>query len=416
VTESVNNRHGNGLVLILLALSILAIVWLFTPFIAYLFLSLLICISTFSSFDKLAQKQSKNRAALMMTLLVTVLLILLALSILAIVWLFTPFIAYLFLSLLICISTFSSFDKLAQKQSKNRAALMMTLLVTVLLILPLGYILLVSGIETTALINRLQSDFQLNEISRITDEIIMGLPLSDSIREFLDSSLRNNLESIAIAIKDFSIVILKSITKLSSQFVFFVIITIFSLYYFYIDGPSFIEKIRKVSPLDNKINDLLLNQFSGLSLTLVGSVFLVALTQGIAFAIGAMIVGLPALFFGVAMALASFIPILGGVLVWLPISIYLFAIGEPTSAIIIIIFGAIIAGTIIDNFLRPVIIMRLSSSMKHQSPLNHTLITVLSTLAGIIKFGILGLFIGPIIAAMSITIFDIYQIQFGKSK
>ena len=356
MTESVNNRHGNGLVLILLALSILAIVWLFTPFIAYLFLSLLICISTFSSFDKLAQKQSKNRAALMMTLLVTV-----------------------------------------------------------LLILPLGYILLVSGIETTALINRLQSDFQLNEISRITDEIIMGLPLSDSIREFLDSSLRNNLESIAIAIKDFSIVILKSITKLSSQFVFFVIITIFSLYYFYIDGPSFIEKIRKVSPLDNKINDLLLNQFSGLSLTLVGSVFLVALTQGIAFAIGAMIVGLPALFFGVAMALASFIPVLGGVLVWLPISIYLFAIGEPTSAIIII-FGAIIAGTIIDNFLRPVIIMRLSSSMKHQSPLNHTLITVLSTLAGIIKFGILGLFIGPIIAAMSITIFDIYQIQFGKSK
>jgi len=174
VAESVNNRHGNGLVLILLALSILAIVWLFTPFIAYLFLSLLICISTFSSFDRLAHKQSKNRAALMMTLLVTV-----------------------------------------------------------LLILPLGYILLVSGIETTALISRLQSDFQLSEISRITDEIIMGLPLSDSIREFLDSSLRNNLESIAITIKDFSIIILKSITKLSSQFVFFVIITIFSLLFLY---------------------------------------------------------------------------------------------------------------------------------------------------------------------------------------
>tara|TARA_B110000008_G_scaffold190833_1_gene189577 strand:+ start:117 stop:1190 length:1074 start_codon:yes stop_codon:yes gene_type:complete len=357
VAESVNNRHGNGLVLILLALSILAIVWLFTPFIAYLFLSLLICISTFSSFNRLAQKQSKNMAALIMTLLVTV-----------------------------------------------------------LLILPLGYILLVSGIEITALINRLQSDFQLSEINRITDEVIMGLPLSDSIREFLESSLRNNLEGIAIAIKDFSIVILKSITTLSSQFIFFVIITIFSLYYFYIDGPSFIEKVRKASPLDNKINDLLLNQFSGLSLTLVGSVFLVALTQGITFAIGVMIVDLPALFFGVAMALASFIPVLGGVLVWLPLSIYLFAIGETTSAFIIIFFGAILAGTIIDNFLRPVIITKLSSSMKYHSPLNDTLITVLSTFAGIIKFGILGLFIGPIIAAMSITIFEIYQIQFSKSK
>ena len=196
MAESVNNRHGNGLVLILLALSILAIVWLFTPFIAYLFLSLLICISTFGSYSKLSEKRSKKIAALMMTLLVTI-----------------------------------------------------------LLILPLGYILLVSGIETTALINKLQSDFQLSEISRITDEIVMSLPLTDSVREFLDSSLRNNLESIAVGITDFSIVILKSITSLSSQFIFFVIITIISLYYFYIDGPSFIEKVRKVSPLDNKIND-----------------------------------------------------------------------------------------------------------------------------------------------------------------
>ena len=138
----------------------------------------------------------------------------------------------------------------------------MTLLVTTLLILPLGYILLVSGIEITALINKLQSDFKMGEISRITDEVIMGLPLSDSIREFLDSSLRNNLESIAIAVKDFSIVILKSITTLSSQFIFFVIITIFSLYYFYVDGPSFIEKIKKASPLDKKIENVLLNQFS----------------------------------------------------------------------------------------------------------------------------------------------------------
>ena len=343
-------------------------------------------------------------------------LILLALSILALVWLFTPFIAYLFLSLLICISTYSSFIKISDKYSKNLAAIIMTILVTVLLILPLGYILFFSGIEITNLINKLQSDYQVSEIRRIKDQIILGLPISDSIREFLDSSLRNNFESIAFAIKDFSIVILKSITTLSSQFIFFVIITIFSLYYFYIDGPSFIDKVRKVSPLDNKINDLLFNQFSALSLTLVGSVFLVALTQGITFAIGVMIVGLPALFFGVAMALASFIPILGGLLVWFPLSIYLFAIGEPTNAIIIIIFGAVISGTLIDNFLRPIIIMRLSSSMNHQSALNNTLITVLSTLAGIIKFGILGLFIGPIIAAMSITIFDIYQIQFGKSK
>ena len=75
MAESVNNRHGNGLVLILLALSILAIVWLFTPFIAYLFLSLLICISTYGSFSRLSENRSKNMAALIMTLAVTWMLI-----------------------------------------------------------------------------------------------------------------------------------------------------------------------------------------------------------------------------------------------------------------------------------------------------------------------------------------------------
>ena len=112
-------------------------------------------------------------------------LILLALSILALVWLFTPFIAYLFLSLLICISTYSSFIKLSNKYSRNLSAIIMTVLVTVLLILPLGYILFFSGIEITNLINKLQSDYQISEIRKMKDQIILGLPISDSMREFL---------------------------------------------------------------------------------------------------------------------------------------------------------------------------------------------------------------------------------------
>ena len=341
-------------------------------------------------------------------------LILLFLSTFAILWLFTPFLPSLFMSLLICITTYSNFTSLSKKYTPKQASLIMTSVVTIVLILPLSYVMLVSGIEVSGLINRIQNDFQINDISRILDQTIIGLPLSDSMREFLDSSLRNNIENIAIIYKDFSIMILKSIAALSSKFVFFVIIIIFSLYYFYIDGSSLITKLRGISPLDSKINNLLLNQFSGLSVTLVGSVFLISLIQGIVFSIGVMMIGLPALFFGVAMALAGFIPVLGGLFVWLPLSLYLFAIGETTSAFIIIFFGAILAGTLIDNFLRPIIIKKLSSSMNHQSALNHTLITVLSTLAGIIQFGILGLFIGPIIAAMTITIFEIYRLQYNN--
>ena len=343
-------------------------------------------------------------------------LILLLLSTLAILWLFTPFLPSLFMSLLICIATYSSFTSLSQKYSPKQSSLIMTLVVTIVLIIPLSYVMLVSGIEVSSLINKIQNDFQIDDISRILDQTIIGLPLSDSMREFLDSSLRNNIEGLAIMYKDFSIMILKSIAALSSKFIFFVIIIIFSLYYFYVDGSSLVSKLKGISPLDSKINNLLFNQFSGLSVTLVGSVFLISIIQGVVFSIGVMMIGFPVLFFGVAMALAGFIPILGGLFVWLPLSLYLFAIGETTSALIIVIFGALLAGGLIDNFLRPIIIQKLSAAMNHKSALNHTLITVLSTLAGIIQLGILGLFIGPIIAAMTITIFEIYRVQFSSSK
>ena len=343
-------------------------------------------------------------------------IILLIFSIIAILWLFSPFLPSLFLSLLICITSFNWFKTFSEKYTPKKASLIMTLLVTFILIIPLTYVMLVSGIEVSSLISRIQDDFEMNEIKRILDQTILGLGMSDSSKEFIDSNLRNNIENLALIYKDFSIMILKSIAALSSKFIFFVIIIIFSLYYFYLDGTSLIKRLKGVSPLDIKINNLLLNQFSGLSVTLVGSVFLISVIQGIVFSIGVMIVGLPALFFGVAMALAGFIPVLGGLFVWLPLSLYLFGINEPTSAFIIIFFGAVLAGGLIDNFLRPIIIQKLSNTMNHKSALNHTLITVLSTLAGVIQLGILGLFIGPIIAAMTITIFEIYRVQFTNHK
>ena len=343
-------------------------------------------------------------------------LTLLALSSAALIWLFTPFLPALFLSLLICITTYSGFNKLAQNYSHHRAALVMVFGVTILLILPLSYVILVSGIEVTALIRMLENNFQISEIRKIFDQTVAGLPLNDTIREFLDSTVKNNIESIVITIKDFAIMILGSVLTLSSQFIFFVVIAIFSLYYFYVDGELIIEKIRAISPLEDKLNDILLREFSGLSVTLVGSVFLVSLLQGLVFAVGASMVGLSALFFGVSMALAGFIPVLGGLLVWLPLSLYLFAIGETANAFIILFFGVVLAGTLIDNFARPFIIKKLSKTMNHSSALDHTLITVLATLAGIIQFGILGLFIGPIIAAMTITIIDIYKIKYIEPK
>jgi predicted PurR-regulated permease PerM len=281
--------------------------------------------------------------------------------------------------------------------------------------LPLSYILLISGLEISALIQNINTNFTVEQSNQLLLQTITGLPLSDSLKVTLNSALSNNLENFIINIKDFSVVILKSIVSLSSHFIFFLIITIFSLYYFYIDGKSTVKRLKDLSPLENHLDDILFNQFSSLSITLVGSVLVIAILQGLIFSIGVMMIGLPVLFFGIAMALASFIPVLGGLIIWLPLSLYLYAQGQTTDALIIVFFGAVIIGTIIDHFIRPMVIKKFSQSSNQSSALDHTLITVLSTLAGIMQFGILGLFIGPIIAAMAISIFDVYAIKYAGS-
>lgn len=340
---------------------------------------------------------------------------LLLLAIGGLIWLFMPFIPALFLALLIAIATFSQYNKLKSRLSANHAALAMTVLVTTILILPLSYILLISGLEVSTLIQTINTDFSLEKSRQILEQTISGLPFSESLKATLSTTINNNLEGLLTNIKDFSVIILTSILSLSSHFVFFLVVSIFALYYFYIDGKNTIKRLKNLSPLENYLDEILLKQFSSLSITLVGSVFSIAILQGVLFSIAVILVGLPALYFGIAMALASFIPVLGGLIIWLPLSLYLYSQGQTTDALIIVLFGAVFIGTIIDNVVRPLIIQKFTQNSHHSSALNHTLITVLSTLAGIIQFGILGLFIGPIIAAMAISIFDVYAIKYADS-
>ncbi len=336
-------------------------------------------------------------------------------ALLGLIWLFLPFIPALFFALIISVATFSKYKKFTQRFSDSKSAILMLTLVILVLILPLGYLLLIGSIEVGLLIQSINSNFDSDSLANIVQTTFSALPLSESIQQKLFASLSGNIDHLLITVKDFSIAILSSIVSLSSNFILFVLIVIFSLYYLYVDGESLIQKVKNLTPLENHLDDFLIKQFSGLSVVLLGSVFSIALIQGVVFALGVAIIGLPPLFFGIAMALASFIPVLGGLIIWLPLSLFLYAQGQIVDALVVVVFGALIIGTLIDHFLRPIITKNLSNKIDAKLALDHTFITVLSTLAGIIQFGVLGLFVGPIIAAMAISIFDVYELKYTDS-
>jgi predicted PurR-regulated permease PerM len=110
-------------------------------------------------------------------------------------------------------------------------------------------------------------------------------------------------------------------------------------------------------------------------------------------------------FWSVVMMILSVIPGVGTALVWVPGVIYLFAIGMAGKAIALGLWCALVVG-MVDNVLRPRLVGR-DTEMSD-------LLVLISTLGGIVAFGATGFIIGPIIAALWVTVWEIYGEMFSE--
>ena len=109
-----------------------------------------------------------------------------------------------------------------------------------------------------------------------------------------------------------------------------------------------------------------------------------------------------ALLWGVLMAFLSLLPALGSALVWLPVAIYFLMTGALWQGISLILFGALVIG-LVDNVLRPMLVGRDTRLPDY--------VVMIATLGGIAVFGINGLVLGPVIAAMFVAVWHIYRVS-----
>src|SRR5690606_27364726 len=130
---------------------------------------------------------------------------------------------------------------------------------------------------------------------------------------------------------------------------------------------------------------------------------LTAIAQGIAGGLGMWLAGFPGLFWGTMMGFASFIPVVGTALIWVPATLYLFIMGDISWMIFLLIWSIAVVGSI-DNLLRP-LLMQGSAGM-------NTLMIFFSLLGGLQLFGLIGLIYGPLIFAITIVLFNLYEEEF----
>lgn len=189
----------------------------------------------------------------------------------------------------------------------------------------------------------------------------------------------------------------------ATNFLMSFFLMLFVLFFLLRDHDKIISAIRHILPLSRSQEDKLLDEIEKVSKSAVMGSFLTAIAQGFAGGIGMWLAGFPGLFWGTMMGFASFIPVVGTALIWIPAALYLFLTGDITWAIFLTVWSVAIVGSI-DNVLRP-LLMQGSAGM-------NTLMIFFSLLGGIHLFGLIGLIYGPLIFAITMVLFNMYEEEF----
>ena len=201
-------------------------------------------------------------------------------------------------------------------------------------------------------------------------------------------------------ISTFLINSLSSVTMLTVNAVFSSVIMLYVMFYFLTMGEVLLMKILYFLPLHDRDERRLLHRFTSVTKATLKGTLIIGAIQGFICGVAFAFAGIQGpVFWGTVMAVLSIIPAFGTAIIWVPALIILALKGEFLGVGILAVLCGAVAGNL-DNVLRPRLVGK-DTEM-------HDLFVLFGTLGGISMFGILGIIIGPIVAALFITIWEIY--------
>jgi len=186
---------------------------------------------------------------------------------------------------------------------------------------------------------------------------------------------------------------------------FFVVV-----FYFFINfyGDRFFEVLLALLPVSSAKGARMMQEVSATMEVVFYSVIVTAILEGFLFGVIVAYFGFNGLFFGVIYGFASLIPIIGGIIVWAPVSLYAWTKIDTHSAIVIATYSVIMISIIADTFLKPMIIKVIKEDFLKSTIKISSVVIFFSILAGMSTHGFWGMILGPAITSFLIAITKVY--------
>jgi predicted PurR-regulated permease PerM len=219
------------------------------------------------------------------------------------------------------------------------------------------------------------------------------------------ATFKSHLSNVAITVSQFIAQNAVQFGQNAAQWFVSLGLMLYLAFFMLKDGTDLVAQLTRALPLGDERERLLFSKFGEVTRATIKGNLVIAVIQGGLGGIIFWILGIPApLLWGVVMTLLSLIPMVGAGLVWVPVAIYLFAVGSWIQGLVLTGFGAGVIG-LVDNFLRPILVGRDTKLPDY--------LVLLSTLGGFVWFGINGFVIGPLLASLFVAFWQIFIRDFN---
>jgi predicted PurR-regulated permease PerM len=324
---------------------------------------------------------------------------------LAMIWTFalTILMAAIFAGL-----SYPSFLRLQTKMGgrSSLAAITTLVLLMVLVLAPLLVVLAAGANEALRITQTVGPRLQqfVDEPSAFQGRL-RGLPFYAYIEPYRQEILTKIAELVGGASK-FLFSALSATTVATAVFIFQFAVFLYTLFFCLIDGPLLLRGILGYLPLAETDKARMLDKFVSVTRATLKGTILIGAAQGLMGGIAFWAVGIDGpIFWGTVMTVLSIIPGVGGALVWVPAAIILAVTGNIWPAVGLTLFCALVVGSI-DNLLRPRLVGR-DTQM-------HELMIFFSTLGGLSLFGATGFIVGPLLAGLFLTVWEMFGVAFRQ--